>query len=411
MNDILPDVSPAWNALEHIWRNVVRQYGFKEIRTPILEPTQLFCRGVGEVTDIVEKEMYSFEDRNGDWLSMRPEGTASVVRAGLQHGILHNQIQRMWYHGAMFRHERPQKGRYRQFYQFGAEVFGVATPDVDVELMALTYRFWQALGIEKDLTLELNTLGSPEVRTAYREALVSYLTPLKDQLDEDSKRRLGTNPLRILDSKNPEVQKIVADAPKLSASLDEVSRDHFESVKSYLEALGIPYKLNPCLVRGLDYYCHTVFEWTTDALGAQGTVCAGGRYDGLVQQLGGKQLTPAIGFAMGEERLLLLLEALNKPLKIDNQVDAYVMVGSPECTASAIKLAEQLRTDAPHLKVLLHTGSGSLKNQFKKADKLGARIALVLGGDECKSGTVTVKYLREDKPQSLVKQLDVIGVL
>ncbi|HIX60858.1 MAG TPA: histidine--tRNA ligase, partial [Candidatus Halomonas stercoripullorum] len=306
MNDLLPDQSALWQYFEATVQALTRRYGYAEIRTPIVEQTTLFARSIGEVTDIVEKEMYTFEDRNGDSLTLRPEGTASCVRAAMEHGLLHNQTQRLWYQGPMFRHERPQKGRYRQFHQVGVEAFGLEGPDIDAEVILLSARLWQELGLSEHVTLELNSLGSNAARAAYRDTLVAYFEQHRDQLDEDSLRRLGSNPLRILDSKNPAMAAMLADAPKLMDHLDAESREHFEQLTALLEAAGIDYVINPRLVRGLDYYCRTVFEWTTTALGSQGTVCAGGRYDGLVEQLGGKP-TPAVGFAMGIERLILLL--------------------------------------------------------------------------------------------------------
>jgi histidyl-tRNA synthetase len=339
-HDILPDETARWQAFEAVVRQTMSAYGYREIRTPIIESTDLFCRSIGEVTDIVEKEMYTFEDRNGDSLTLRPEGTASVVRAGIQHGLLHNQTQRLWYTGPMFRHERPQKGRYRQFHQFGVEVYGIATPDVDAELIMMGARLWKALQL-KDIRLELNTLGSVEARTRYRDVLVDYFQSHNEQLDEDSKRRLHTNPLRILDSKNPEMQALNSTAPNLLDYLDAESADDFAILKSMLESAGVAFTVNPRLVRGLDYYCKTVFEWVTDQLGAQGTVCAGGRYDGLVKQLGGRE-TSAIGFALGIERLLALQEQLAEPDTV-NQLDAYLLLQGEGSEQKGLLLAEQLR--------------------------------------------------------------------
>ena len=411
MHDILPADTPRWQAFEQTVQGLMRQYGYSEIRMPLVEFTDLFCRSIGEVTDIVEKEMYTFEDRNGDRLSLRPEGTASCVRAGIQHGLLHNQIQRLWYSGPMFRHERPQKGRYRQFHQFGVEVFGIATPDIDAELILIGARLWRALGLE-DVRLELNSLGSSEARKAYRRVLVEYLNDHRDRLDDDSLRRLETNPLRILDSKNPEMAELLAAAPRLIDSLDAESAAQFEQLKALLEACGIDYTLNPRLVRGLDYYCKTVFEWVTDKLGAQGTVCAGGRYDGLVAQLGGRA-TPAIGFAMGIERLLALLEesadetpAAATDLYIIHQGDA-----SADIMRMAMRLAEDLRDALEGVRITLHCGGGSMKSQMKKADRSGARLALILGEDEARDETVTLKHLREQQPQQGIAQAQVADVL
>lgn len=383
-------------------------YGYSEIRMPIVEKTHLFKRSIGEVTDIVEKEMYTFEDRNGDSLTLRPEGTASCVRAGIEHGLLYNQEQRLWYMGPMFRHERPQKGRYRQFHQLGVETFGVGTPDVDAELILMTARLWKMIGIHGSVHLEINSLGSNEARAEYRNKLVAFLEPIKDQLDEDSQRRLQTNPLRILDSKNPEVQKLVKDAPKLSEHLDEESKQHFKRLCQILDTNNIPYTINTNLVRGLDYYNRTVFEWVTDKLGAQGTICAGGRYDGLTEQLGG-HATPASGFAMGLERIVALIEEMSSeeiPL-----ADVYMVALGEQAELSAMMLAEQLRDQWPSIKIRMNCGAGNFKKQFKRADKSGAKIALVIGEQEVKDGTVGVKYLREHKDQLVVSQRDISQLL
>lgn len=401
MHDVLPDESRSWQAFEDIIRQVMDSYGYSEIRTPIVESTDLFCRSIGEVTDIVEKEMYTFEDRNGDMLTLRPEGTASCVRAGIQHGILHNQIQRLWYMGPMFRHERPQKGRYRQFHQLGVEAFGVADPDIDAELILMSARLWRLLGL-KDLRLELNTLGTTESRAKYRGVLVKYLQRHREQLDEECQKRLETNPLRVLDSKNPEMQKLIANAPSLHDHLDEESVEHFGLLKTYLDAAGIAYTINPRLVRGLDYYCKTVFEWVTDKLGAQGTVCAGGRYDGLVEQLGGKS-SPAAGFALGIERLLALIEETVDSSK-KNELDIYLIMQGESSIKHGTQFAENLRDQFPVLKIQTHCGGGSFKSQIKKADKSGAMLALILGEDELKNNNVTVKYLRENKEQITIAQ-------
>lgn len=398
MNDILPDDSPLWQYLESSVAQLLGCYGYREIRFPIVEQTELFKRSIGEVTDIVEKEMYTFEDRNGDSLTLRPEGTASCVRACDQHGLLHNQVQRLWYAGPMFRHERPQKGRLRQFHQIGVETFGLNGPDIDAELILLSARLWKQLGIQDALTLELNSIGSSACRGRYRQALVDYLSQFKDQLDSDSQRRLTTNPMRILDSKVPETQALLSDAPVLADYLDDESKAHFEGLCARLDAAGLSYTLNPKLVRGLDYYGLTVFEWTTTALGAQGTVCAGGRYDGLVQQLGGKP-TPAVGFAMGLERLCLLLETLQALPESKPLADVYIVANGEACEIRALSLAESLRDQLPGLKVVLNCGGGSFKSQFKKADKSGAALALVLGEDELANGQVTVKALRGEPSQ------------
>ncbi|MFT5788794.1 MAG: histidyl-tRNA synthetase [Shewanella sp.] len=401
MNDILPTQSPIWQKLETVLRDTVSAYGYSEIRTPIVESTDLFKRSIGEVTDIVEKEMYTFDDRNGDSLSLRPEGTASTVRAGNEHGLLYNQEQRLWYMGPMFRHERPQKGRYRQFHQFGVEVFGIPTADIDAEVLMLSAMLWEKLGISEHVTLELNTLGDSEERAAYRDALIAFLEQHKDVLDEDSQRRMYSNPLRVLDSKNAAVQALLGDAPALMDYLGEETRSHFSHLCELLDAVGIQYKINPRLVRGLDYYNRTVFEWVTSSLGSQGTVLAGGRYDGLVGQLGGKS-TPAVGFAMGLERIVLLLETLELDKDVKPAVDVYVTAMGDNCRVEAIKVAQDLRASLPSLKVMSHCGGGNFKKQMKRADKSGAAVALVIGEDELANNQVAVKYLREDKAQELV---------
>jgi histidyl-tRNA synthetase len=404
MNDLLPLQSTRWQIVEAIVADVLCQYAFQEVRFPILEKTELFQRTIGAVTDIVEKEMYSFEDRNGDNLTLRPEGTAGCVRACIQNGLL-DRPQRLWYTGPMFRHERPQKGRLRQFHQFGVEVFGVEGPDVDAEVIAMTARIWVELGVADAVVLELNSLGTSQSREAHRIALVEYLQQLRDQLDEDSLRRLETNPLRILDSKNPETQKLIADAPSLMEYMDEESIDHFEKLKSYLDSLCIAYRVNTNLVRGLDYYSRTVFEWVTDRLGAQGTVCGGGRYDGLVEQLGGRA-TPAFGFGMGIERLLLLVEEVNPGLfPADSEADIFVIYDEIAASA-ALQLAEQVRDEIPYLRIQYHCGGGSFKSQFKKADRSGAEVAIILGGNEMQTGEVTVKYLRDDREQETLSRED-----
>ena len=412
MNDLLPEESALWQYLESAVREVLAGYGYQEIRFPIVEQTELFKRSIGEVTDIVEKEMYTFNDRNGESLTMRPEGTASCVRACLQNSLLDNQqIQRLWYHGPMFRYERPQKGRLRQFHQIGVESFGVATPDVDAELILMTARLWKRLGISEYLTLELNSIGNLEARENYKVALVDYLSQHFEQLDEDSQRRLESNPLRILDSKSAQTQALLDQAPALADYLDDESSDHFDELRGVLDAAGIGYSINPRLVRGLDYYSKTVFEWTTDQLGAQGTVCAGGRYDGLVAQLGGKP-TPAVGFAMGLERLSLIVQVLNKvPDSINNNPDVYFVVAGDKAKAAAFQLSEQLRDKIPSLKLQLHCGGGSFKSQFKKADKSGASIALIIGDNEAEQGVVNVKWLRNDIEQNTVNNGELADLL
>ncbi len=411
MNDLLPDRSALWQYFEGKVQALTQRYGYAEIRTPIVEQTALFARSIGEVTDIVEKEMYTFEDRNGDSLTLRPEGTASCVRAAMEHGLLHNQTQRLWYQGPMFRHERPQKGRYRQFHQVGVEAFGLEGPDIDAEVILLSARLWRELGLSDHVTLELNSLGSSEARAAYRDKLVAYFEQHRDQLDEDSLRRLTSNPLRILDSKNPDMAPMLADAPKLMDHLDDASREHFEGLTALLQAAGIDYVINPRLVRGLDYYGRTVFEWTTTALGSQGTVCAGGRYDGLVEQLGGKP-TPAVGFAMGIERLVLLLETLELvPDSALGELDLYVLPMDDVATTQAMLLAERIRSELPELRLQLHCGGGSFKSRIKKADRSGARLALLLGEDELDAGRATLKFLREEREQMSLDQGALIDTL
>ncbi|MFW2373478.1 MAG: histidine--tRNA ligase [Gammaproteobacteria bacterium] len=407
MHDILPQQSGVWQHFEFIMRETIQSYGYQEIRMPIVESTDLFSRSIGEVTDIVEKEMYTFEDRNGDSLTLRPEGTASCVRAGIQHGLLHNQQQRLWYMGPMFRHERPQKGRYRQFHQVGVETFGIQGPDIDAELILMTARLWKKLGLE-NIRLELNSLGSNEARASYKDILVDYLKRNLGVLDEDSLRRLETNSLRILDSKNPAMQEMIAAAPKLMDHLDPQSLEHFDQLKSLLDNAGIQYTINTRLVRGLDYYCRTVFEWVTDELGAQGTVCAGGRYDGLVEQLGGRATTAA-GFAMGIERLLSLLE--DQGFELSDQLDVFLALQGESAQSQGLMLAEQLRNQLPALKLMLNCGGGGFKSQMKKADKSGAQLALILGEDEINNQTIIIKHLRKQIDQQTLKQTDLASVL
>ncbi|AOP44035.2 histidine--tRNA ligase [Edwardsiella piscicida] len=402
MNDYLPADTALWQPIEAALKQVLASYGYSEIRLPIVEQTPLFKRAIGEVTDVVEKEMYTFEDRNGDSLTLRPEGTAGCVRAGIEHGLLYNQEQRLWYIGPMFRHERPQKGRYRQFHQLGAEVFGLAGPDIDAEIIMMTARWWKVLGIADHVALELNSIGSLEARAAYRDALVAYLEQYKDQLDEDCQRRMYSNPLRVLDSKNPQVQALLNEAPRLSEYLDADSREHFDGLCRLLDDAGIAYTVNERLVRGLDYYNRTVFEWVTTSLGAQGTVCAGGRYDGLVAQLGG-HATPAVGFAMGLERLVLLVQAVNPDFLPRRAVEVYLIAAGEGTQSAAMRLAEQLRDALPQLRLMTNYGGGNFKKQFARADKWGARIALVLGESEVQNGQVNVKCLASGEQQTVAQ--------
>ena len=409
MNDLMPMESSKWQIVESVVADVLARYGYNEIRFPIVEKTELFRHGIGEVTDIVEKEMYSFEDRNGDSLTLRPEGTAGCVRACIQNSLL-DRAQRLWYSGPMFRHERPQKGRTRQFHQFGVEVFGISGPDIDAEIIAMTQRIWNELGVSNEVDLELNSLGTAESRTNHRESLVGFLNDNLDKLDEDSQRRLQTNPLRILDSKNPDIQSLVESAPTLSDYLDDESRDHFDQLQTLLDGMGIKYRVNPRLVRGLDYYNRTVFEWVTDSLGAQGTVCGGGRYDALVEQLGGNA-TPALGFGMGIERLVLLVETvLGKSLEPVPDTDVYIVHGDAE-TLPALQLAERLREDAPQLSITAHCGGGSFKSQFKKADRSGAFYAVVLGESEVANGRFTLKPLRSADEQLTTEYEELVKLL
>ena len=397
MNDILPDVTPYWQAVETALKEVLSGYGYQEIRFPIVEKTELFCRSIGEVTDIVEKEMYTFNDRNGDQLTLRPEGTAGCVRAAMQNGLL-NQTQRLWYMGPMFRHERPQKGRYRQFNQIGVEAYGFNGPDIDAEMILMTARIWKKLGLT-GATLQINSLGSTEARLAYRDVLIAYFESHQDELDEDSQRRLHSNPLRILDSKNPAMQALNDAAPKLIDHLDDDSRQEFTTLCQSLDDAGLSYEVNPRLVRGLDYYGKTVFEWVTDQLGSQGTICAGGRYDGLVKQLGGKAAT-AIGFAIGIERLIALLEATDA-LPTIPQVDVYLVAVGETAAKQSLLLAESLRDQIENLKLITHCGGGSFKNQFKRADRSGARWTLILGDDEINQQVVGVKTMATGEQETV----------
>lgn len=406
MNDILPDETALWLYLEDTVRQTFESYGYKQMRMPVLEQTALFKRGIGEATDIVEKEMYTFEDRSGDSLTLRPEGTAGTVRAGMQHGLFHNQIQRLWYIGPMFRRERPQKGRYRQFFQIGVETFGMSGPDIDAELIIMTARLWKALGLE-GLRLELNTLGTSETRVKYRKDLISYFSASQELLDEDSQRRLDKNPLRILDSKNPAMAELIKGAPTFEEYLDEESADHFKTLCETLDQAGIEYVVNPRLVRGLDYYSKTVFEWITDQLGSQGTVCGGGRFDGLIEHFGGKD-TPAIGFAMGLDRLVELLK--DNGTTVNSAPDIYLISMGDLATKQGLVLAEQIRDQIPTARLLSNCGGGSYKAQFKRADKSGARYAIIIGEDETAAGTVSVKDLKEGD-QSTVKQTELAQLM
>lgn len=404
MNDYLPADTAVWQRIENTLKRILTSYGISEIRTPIVEHTPLFQRAIGEVTDVVEKEMYSFQDREENVsLTLRPEGTAGCVRAGIEKGLLYNQEQRLWYIGPMFRHERPQKGRYRQFHQLGAEIFGLSGPDIDAELIMMTARWWRELGIAEHVTLELNSIGSLQARANYREALVAFLEQHKDKLDEDCKRRMYTNPLRVLDSKDKVVQELLNDAPALFDYLDEESKTHFDGLCAILDAAGIQYRINQRLVRGLDYYNRTVFEWVTTALGSQGTVCAGGRYDGLVEQLGGHN-TPAVGFAMGLERMVLLVQAVNPDFVSETAVtDIYLASFGEGSQVAAMMLAEQIRDSLPDVRIMTNYGGGNFKRQLSRADKNGARIALILGEDEIANGTVTVKELATGEQQTLAQ--------
>ncbi|WP_416338556.1 histidine--tRNA ligase [Legionella steelei] len=403
MNDVLPEVTALWRSIEQVFISVLSSYGYQEIRFPLIESTQLFKRTIGEVTDIVEKEMYTFNDLNGDSITLRPEGTAGCVRACLQNGLLHNQQQKLWYIGQMFRHERPQKGRYRQFNQLGVEVFGMPGAMAELELISMSRKFWDHLGFSDFVQLQVNTLGELAERQRYKEILVEYLTDHENQLDEDSKRRLTRNPLRILDSKNPEMQQLLANAPKLIDVLDEKSREHFQSFCDGLDALQVPYVVNPVLVRGLDYYGHTVFEWVTDKLGSQATVCAGGRYDILVEQLGGNP-TPAVGFALGIERIYLLMETLNLLKKEKKKNALYIIAVNEQAVVRGLIISEMIRSTYPEIEVSVNTAGGSFKSQFKKADKSDARLALILGEDELANQQISIKDLRNEAEQITVDQ-------
>ncbi|QOR19230.1 histidine--tRNA ligase [Haemophilus parainfluenzae] len=400
MNDCSPTESPLWQWIEGQIRQILSSYGYSEVRMPIVESTPLFARAIGEVTDVVSKEMYTFWD-NDEQLTLRPEGTAGCVRAAIEHGWIYNNEQRLWYMGPMFRHERPQKGRYRQFHQAGVEVFGIATPEIDAELIILTARLWKALGIDQHVSLQLNSIGSLEARANYRSALVAFLENHQDLMSEEEKERLVKNPLRILDTKNQALQDVLDGAPKLLDYLDDESREHFAQLCGLLDAVGIQYEINPKLVRGLDYYNKTVFEWVTSALGAQGTVCGGGRYDGLVEQLGG-HATSGVGFAMGLERLVLLVQEVNKSIPVKSAVDIYVVYQGEGTTLAAFQLAEKLRSELPHLSTMLHCSGGNFKKQFRRADKSGATLALVLGESEVQNNQVVVKHLLGEAEQQTI---------
>lgn len=399
MQDLLPGQKQIFRTIEDTLREILASYGYEELGLPVIESTHLFSRLVGEATDIVEKEMYSFDDRSGESLTLRPEGTAGCVRMAQEHGLLFNQTQRFFYAGPMFRYERPQKGRYRQFEQIGVECFGMEGASIDAELLLMTHRMWQALGVEGEMSLELNSLGSGESRAAYREALVSYLSGMRDDLDEDSQRRLQTNPLRILDSKVPGTRALLADAPMLSDYLDEASREHFDELRRTLDRAQLPYRVNPYIVRGLDYYNRTVFEWVTGSLGAQGTVCGGGRYDGLVEQIGGRP-TPGVGFAIGLDRLAMMLEP---GFESSASADVYIASMGDPARHHALLLAENMRDRLTGARIVVHCAGGKLKSQLKKADVSGAKVALIIGEDEVTSGAVTVKRLDTGEQESVTE--------
>lgn len=409
MNDVLPKETPLWQYAEHILSQMAERFGYHEIRFPVLEKTELFLRSVGDHTDIVQKEMYTFPDRSNENLSLRPEGTACCVRAGIEHGLLHNQTAKLWYHASFFRYERPQKGRYRQFHQFGAEMFGLATADSDAELIMLSHEILRAFNLNEHVQLELNSLGSPQARTQYKEILTQYFSKYKNDLNEDEQLRLTHNPLRLLDSKNPALNHIILEAPKLIHHLDEESKIHFESLKNYLSKLNIQFTINPNLVRGLDYYTKTVFEWTTNLLGAQNAVCSGGRYDGLVEKLGG-QATPALGFGLGIERLILLLsEKLNIKMKAKPKI--YFITDNDNARMKGMSLAQQVRNHCPDWCVLNYLGNQSIKHQFKKADQSGADIACIIGENELKENTITIKHLRLQMEQISLAEDNLIDTL
>ncbi|MDW3096405.1 MAG: histidine--tRNA ligase [Gammaproteobacteria bacterium] len=409
MHDFAPEEAESMRMLESKLLSVLKNYAYQEIRTPIVEKLELFKRSIGEVTDIVEKEMYAFEDRAGDWLGLRPEGTASAVRAGIQNGWLYNQQQRYWYLGPFFRRERPQKGRYRQFHQLGVETFGMQGPDVDLELILLSRSMWQSVKLPvENLQLQINTLGDNEARAKYREQLIAYLSDHQNDLDDDARKRMHANPLRVLDSKNPEVQSIVSNAPKLIDYLDEEAKDHFDALRDLLRQMNIEFVVNPTLVRGLDYYNRTVFEWVSTELGAQGTICAGGRYDNLVQQLGGKA-TYAAGFAVGLERLLSLTEKqLNYALK---SVDAYFVALGEDASSYGFQLLAKIREQLPDCAIQMNCGGGSIKAQMKRADRSGARLALIVGEDEVSKQQIAVKHLQTNEPQQVLSENELLQLL
>ena len=409
MNDCSPTESPLWQWIEAKVRHVLASYGYSEVRMPIVESTPLFARAIGEVTDVVSKEMYTFWD-NDEQLTLRPEGTAGCVRAAIERGWIYNNEQRLWYMGPMFRHERPQKGRYRQFHQAGVEVFGIANPEIDAELIILTARLWKELGIDQHVSLQLNSIGSLEARANYRSALVAFLENHQDLMSDEEKERLVKNPLRILDTKNEALQKVLNGAPKLLDYLDDESYEHFNQLCSLLDAMGVKYEINPKLVRGLDYYNKTVFEWVTSALGTQGTVCGGGRYDGLVEQLGG-HATQGVGFAMGLERLVLLVQEVNKEITLPQAVDLYLVYAGEGTTLNAFQIAEQIRTELPQVRVMTHCSGGKFQKQFKRADKIEAKYALVIGESEVQAKTVVVKDLRNGAEQITISQADLINTL
>ncbi|EIG27699.1 histidine--tRNA ligase [Haemophilus paraphrohaemolyticus] len=409
MNDCSPTESPLWQWIEAKVRHVLASYGYSEVRMPIVESTPLFARAIGEVTDVVSKEMYTFWD-NDEQLTLRPEGTAGCVRAAIERGWIYNNEQRLWYMGPMFRHERPQKGRYRQFHQAGVEVFGIANPEIDAELIILTARLWKELGIDQHVSLQLNSIGSLEARANYRSALVAFLENHQDLMSDEEKERLVKNPLRILDTKNEALQEVLNGAPKLLDYLDDESREHFNQLCSLLDAMGVKYEINPKLVRGLDYYNKTVFEWVTSALGAQGTVCGGGRYDGLVEQLGGHS-TQGVGFAMGLERLVLLVQEVNKEITLPQAVDLYLVYAGEGATLNAFQIAEQIRTELPQVRVMTHCSGGKFQKQFKRADKIEAKYALVIGESEVQAKTVVVKDLRNGAEQITLSQADLVATL
>ena len=409
MNDCSPTESPLWQWIEAKVRHVLASYGYSEVRMPIVESTPLFARAIGEVTDVVSKEMYTFWD-NDEQLTLRPEGTAGCVRAAIERGWIYNNEQRLWYMGPMFRHERPQKGRYRQFHQAGVEVFGIANPEIDAELIILTARLWKELGIDQHVSLQLNSIGSLEARANYRSALVAFLENHQDLMSDEEKERLVKNPLRILDTKNEALQEVLNGAPKLLDYLDDESREHFNQLCSLLDAMGVKYEINPKLVRGLDYYNKTVFEWVTSALGAQGTVCGGGRYDGLVEQLGGHS-TQGVGFAMGLERLVLLVQEVNKEITLPQAVDLYLVYAGEGTTLNAFQIAEQIRTELPQVRVMTHCSGGKFQKQFKRADKIEAKYALVIGESEVQAKTVVVKDLRNGAEQITLSQADLVATL